>query len=253
MKPVLTVSVAALTLATAAGAHAQGVDAMGAYGGADRFDSESPQNFAFELRFGRYVPNVDDEFAGPGGPYESTFGNGFRFHFGAELDWQALRIPKVGTLGPGVGFGFTKASAKARTAATGERSGQGTALRIFPLYAVGVFRVDVLAREASIPLVPYAKAGFGYALWWTKSGGRPARDDAGVRGRDVSYGYQFALGGMFLLDVLDQDAAVEMDANTGVNNSYLFAEWYFADLDGFGSGKMQVGTSTWILGLALEI
>jgi hypothetical protein len=44
-----------------------------------------------------------------------------------------------------------------------------------------------------------------------------------------------------------------MDAATGVNNSYFFLEWYNSQLDGFGGDQMQVGTSTWMLGLAFEI
>jgi hypothetical protein len=63
-----------------------------------------------------------------------------------------------------------------------------------------------------------------------------------------------ALGGMLLLDPFEPDAAVELDATAGVNNSYVFLEWYVSDLDGFGSGdQMHVGTNTWVLGLALEM
>jgi hypothetical protein len=110
----------------------------------------------------------------------------------------------------------------------------------------------VLARKTPIPLVAYAKAGFGYALWWSNSGGSTSRADGRVA-RDASYGYQFALGGMFLLDSLDRDAAQEMDNSTGINNSYFFMEWYYSSLDGFGSGnQMQVGANTWMLGLAFE-
>ena len=59
------------------------------------------------------------------------------------------------------------------------------------------------------------------------------------------------LGGMLLLDVLDRSSAVEMDTTTGVNNSYFFLEWYRSQLG--TSDQMKVGTSTWMLGLALEI
>jgi hypothetical protein len=37
----------------------------------------------------------------------------------------------------------------------------------------------------------------------------------------------------------------------GVNNSYLFGELFGSDISSFGSG-MQVGTQTWVLGLAFE-
>ena len=61
---------------------------------------ESPQAFALELRFGPYRPKIDDELPAAR-PYESTFGTDKRLYMGFELDWQAVRIPFVGTLGPG--------------------------------------------------------------------------------------------------------------------------------------------------------
>jgi hypothetical protein len=59
---------------------------------------------------------------------------------------------------------------------------------------------------------------------------------------------------MLLLDVFDDESALELDSTLGVNSSYLFFEFYGSDLDGFGSGnQMQVGTHTWFTGLAFEI
>lgn len=231
---------------------AQGVDEMGPYGGLEkRHQAESEQNAAFELRFGPYRPEVDSELGGPT-PFEDTFGDDNRYLFGIEVDWQVLRIPMFGSFGPGIGWGYTSFSGDALLAdGSGNRSAQETSLSIMPMYAVGVLRVDVLARETVIPLVPYAKAGFGYALWWAGDGDGTASADDGTTGRGASYGFQFALGGMFLLDIIDQTSAVEMDVTTGVNNSYFFLEWYRSQL---GSGdQMKVGTNTWMLGLALEI
>jgi hypothetical protein len=232
-------------------AQAQGVDEFGAFG-RSRTPPESPQNVAFEARFGRYYPNVDDEFDGPT-PFQDIFGTDNRYLLGVEIDWQALTIPKLGTLGPGFGIGYTKLSGKGFVVGTTTPSSQVDTLAIVPMYVVGVLRADVIAKETPVPVVPYAKAGLGAALWWSKSGDDTARDDDGNVGRDISYGYQFALGAMLLLDVFEPDAAVEMDVNTGVNNSYFFLEWYLSNLDGFGGNKMQVGTNTWMLGLAFEI
>ena len=79
------------------------------------------------------------------------------------------------------------------------------------------------------------------------------RDFNGVSGSGISYGPQFALGGMLLLDRIDPDAAMEMDNEMGINNSYVFIEWYDSFLNGFGSGgQLQVGTNTWVLGLAFR-
>jgi hypothetical protein len=251
MKCARAILSAGFVLAVASPALAQGVDEFGPYGGLENERTqESPQNAAFEVRFGPYHPNVDNEFNGPT-PFGDTFGDGNRYLFGFELDWQALRIPGLGTFGPGFGLGYTKFTADALLAdGSGNRSAQSTTFTLLPLYAVGVLRVDVLAREAHVPLVPYAKAGFGNAFWW--AGGPDGVDRAGgTVGRGLSYGPQFALGGMFLLDILDPGAAQDMDNATGVNNSYFFVEWYMSRL-GLGN-QMRVGTNTWMLGLAFEI
>lgn len=242
-------AVAATTLSIAVHARAQGIDEFGAYG--TDVHRESPQEWAFELRFGRYLPNVDDGVAGT--PFESTFGNGNRYLVGFEVDWQLLRIPYFGSIGPGVGWGYTKMTARAPLASGDGLSEQDTSLTLMPMYAVGVARVDVFARELQIPVVPYGKLGFGYALWWAGDGDGTARDDSGTLGRDASIGWQFALGAMLHLDPLDRASALEMDTDTGVNNSYIFVEWYYSDLDGFDGSDMQVGTSTWMAGLAFEI
>ncbi|MEB2313692.1 MAG: MXAN_2562 family outer membrane beta-barrel protein [Sorangiineae bacterium] len=251
MKPLFVAAGAAACLVTLP-ALAQGVDEFGSYGRDRVGDYASPQNFAMELRLGPYRPRVDDEFSG-GAPFEQTFGSDRRWLIGLELDWQALRIPYLGTLGPGAGWGYTTMSANAMLREGGGRSSEETSLTIMPMYAVGVLRVDVLARETPIPLVAYGKAGLGAAMWWAKTGDRAHSTD-GTLGHGTSTGYQFALGGMFLLDSLDRDASIEMDNSTGVNSSYFFLEWYYSDLDGFGSGKqMNVGANTWMLGLALEM
>ncbi len=250
MKIVVAAAAAALFLA-ATPALAQGVDEFGPYGRPRAREYSSPQGYAFELRLGPYLPRVDEQFSGAT-PFKQSFGSGNRYLIGFELDWQALRIPHFGSFGPGFSWGYTKATGKALLQDGTGVSAEDTSLTVMPMYAVGVLRIDVLARDTPIPLVPYVKGGLGYALWWSKTGDRAHADD-GTLGHGRSYGYQFALGGMFLLDSLDQDAAVEMDNSTGVNNSYFFMEWYYSQLDGFGSGKqMNVGANTWMLGLALE-
>jgi hypothetical protein len=213
--------------------------------------AESPQEYAVEVRVGPYVPKVDDEFGGSAQPFEDVFGNDNRYQFGFEVDWQLLRIPYFGTLGPGVGLSYTKLTGRG-LAADGSPSGQKSSLTIAPAYAVGVLRFDLLVREFEIPLGAYAKLGLGAAMWSINDGVRTATDDEGSKGRDISYGYQFALGGMFLLDFLDPGAAIQLDTDLGVNNSYWFFEWLVSDLDSGGS-NMQVGVNTWVTGLTLEM
>jgi hypothetical protein len=240
-------------VAKAAPALGQGTDEFGPYGGTERTGRfESPQHTAFEIRFGPYLPNVDDEFDGAT-PFRDIFGNDNRYLLGFEVDWQALRIPGFGSLGPGFGWGFTTMSASAPLTSGTGFADQDTSLTIMPMYAVGVLRFDMLTKETKIPLAGYAKLGVGVAPWWVGDGENTARDDQDRIGRDISYGYQYALGAMLLLDLFDPGAALEIDNTIGVNSTYLFAEWYVSQLDGFGSGKMNVGTNTWMVGLTLEI
>src|SRR5262249_4482414 len=97
---------------------------------------------------------------------------------------------------------------------------------------------------------PYAKLGVGVGLWRVTNGGGTA-SSSGVAGSGLSIGPQFALGGMLLLDPFDNDAARSLDNEIGINNSYFFMEWYFSRLG--GGDQLEVGTSSWGVGLAFEM
>jgi hypothetical protein len=195
---------------------------------------------------------VDEQVNGT--PYADTFGDSQRWFGGVEGDWQALRLKKTLSFGPGLAWAYTSSSGKGFLA-SGQRSGQESTLNIMPLLLGGVLRVDALAERTPVPLVPYAKLGLATALWWSNDGGETAQDDAsGTDGSDFSYGYFGAAGIMLRLDFLDAEDANTARANSGIDHSYLFAEWNMSRLDGFGSaGSMDVGTDTWLIGLAAEV
>ncbi|HTV23668.1 MAG TPA: MXAN_2562 family outer membrane beta-barrel protein [Polyangiaceae bacterium] len=216
-------------------------------------DDVSPQNAAFELRFGPYSPKIDDNLATP--VYEDFFGDSNRYMFGFELDWQAWRAPYVGTLGLGIGWGYTQMAGtnEVEFTPTGETPpavSQESTLNIMPVYGVGVLRVDTFSRNFHVPIVPYAKFGLSWAFWWVNDGIGTATNDAGEKGRDVSVGYQASIGGMFLLDILEPSAALAADVDGGVNNSYLFFEW---SMSNYGGDQMNVGSNNWVTGLAFEM
>lgn len=216
----------------------------------------SSQNFALELRLSPYRPQIDEEPGLSGTPFATTFGTSKRLLAALELDWQTLRIPRVGTLGPGLGAGYTSMSADALTT-SGRASGDTTSLSIYPFWGVAVLRADTLWRDLGIPLVPYAKAGVGYALWTASNTGgtSEAKDKSGalVSGKGGSWGTQVALGVSFALDAIDQGASRNMDNATGINGSYLFFEAYWLSLNGLGqSNALRVGSNTWAAGLAFE-
>lgn len=212
----------------------------------------SAQNFALELRFSPYHPNVDDEPRLKGHPFKDSFGDSARFFIGLEFDWQTFRIPYLGTIGPGIGIGTVGMSRQAKTV-TGRDSGDDYSLRIYPMYVAAVLRADALWQNAGFPLVPYGKVGVGLGVWEASSGEGTA-ESKGVKGSGASWGTNVAVGIAFPLDVLDVGAARSMDNSTGINSTYIYAEYYWLNLTkGVSQDKaLYVGTNTWAAGLAFE-
>jgi len=245
-------------------AHAQGVDEFGAYGRPqDDVRYESPQAWAIELRIGPYYPQVDEEFNGTAHPLADTMGTGKRVLLGIEGDWQALRLGNIMNFGPGVGTAYTRLSSTAvftdpppgEFAETEQPMGTSpmdSTLKLWLQWAVAVARVDALNRNFDIPIVFTAKLGLGHAFWWAGKGNMASNVEGSI-GHGRSWGPMWALGAMFDLNFVQRERSKKLDAVTGVNHMYLFAEWYQLKLNGFGSGnQMQVGDSTWALGYALE-
>ncbi len=138
----------------------------------------SGQQFTFELRFGQYFPEVDDK---PGLatnssgqlPYRAVFGHDEKggalsndqFYFGVEVDYLPFRVPYVGAIGPGFGWGFTTTSNKARAIGGTTDSATDTSFTIMPMHLSAVVRFDELMRRTGIPIVPFAKFGLGMGVW----------------------------------------------------------------------------------------
>lgn len=235
----------------------------------DKEDS-SIWRFTLEARFGAYYPNIDQAFAPDpaypcGGPYQCYFGTGAQFYFGLELDWLPLRIPYVGKIGPGIGWGFVSYGGKAHnpestnwdvgwqddaTAALSESTG----MTLMPMHVSAVLRVDEIARRIVVPIVPYAKFGFGFGTFNAGTGQGTSKDSAGLTAEGLSFGPHIALGGMLGLNWIDQRSGAMARETSGIDQAYIFGEWMFSDLKyGTGPAAMNIGTSTWVLGLALDL
>lgn len=216
----------------------------------ERQPAESPQHFEFEIRFSPYTPQIDSGPGITGSPYEKSFGTSPRLLFQLEFDWQALRIPHFGTIGPALSFGYTSASGNAVVASTGAASAESTSLEVFPFYGVAVLRVDVFERDFKVPLVPYAKGGIGVALW-RASNDSGTSTSGGVEGKGTTWGSHFALGLGLSLNWIDRRSSRGLDGAIGINDTLLFFEWMWMNLDGFGAtDKLRVGASTFSAGLA---
>jgi len=259
----MRVLAAAIVLASAALAHAQADEAL--LGGPIPNDIDStdptggtateaewhgtPQNFALELKFGPYMPDVDSEFTNGNTPYRDTFGDDLLVLGLFEFDWEFYRImaggSSVGSFAVGLSSGFMQAVGPGKTA-DGRTSGESTVLNIVPLYYTAVFRFDMLAERWGVPLVPYVKAGFTTYVWWILNGGGTAQSG-------WSPGWHFSPGILFQLDVLEPGAARSFDSSIGINHSYLMFEMLWVGADGFGRGKsMVLSDLSWTAGVAFE-
>ena len=254
-----------LSLASEASAESSVPDNTWRHGSEKKGTQRRPM-FAAEVRFGPYWPNVDSEFNTATGPYKRVFGTKANFYFGLEFDFLPLRIPYVGMFGPGFGWGYTNASAKAKLKGTQVASGEDTSLTIMPMHLSAVLRVDELMHRTGIPIVPYGKLGLGLAHWSTSTsagtsvvgttGGVPCTTETADKpgctvGSGNTWGIHTALGGMFALNWLDPHSAGRLREETDIAHIYLFGEWMDAILNGLGSSKsMHVGSSTVVVGLA---
>ncbi len=246
---------------------------------------QSSQWFAFELKFGPYSPNID---ASPGLDGHTPFADLFppdkgktrppgRLLTQVEFDFQFWH-KWYGNFGIGHTLGYYRRTSHsfAYNTIAGQqmvpcvsndptnacvRSGDQTALNIVPLSLLAVYRFDYLAERWRIPFVPYFKIGLAYYIWWIENGGgflsiaqytnpTTGAKDSGFGG---TWGWVMNPGGAFLLDVLDPTAAKTIDSELGINHTYLFCEFHYADISGFGaSGKMNLSDMTLNAGIAFE-
>lgn len=214
--------------------------------------AESPRSMMLELHGGSYSPDVDSEFGGQT-PWKDSFGGGsmtlLRMHLDYEL-WQAH-----GTLAVGAGFGYGWINGNARNEA-GDKTEDEVGFNLMPLQLSVVYRWDWAAVEYGVPLVPYAKIGLTGAMWWaTDAKDRISNvpDGDGTReGRGFTLGWHASVGLMFLLDVFSDSMAINFDTESGVNNSYIFAEYQHTDLDDFGGDSIVLSDDAFSFGLAFE-
>lgn len=221
---------------------------------ADERGRDSPRHMMLELHVGPYKPNIDSQFSNAT-PYADTFGGGTMILFGVHWDYQFFQ--KFGSLAIGAGarFGMKKGHALDNS---GARTSDDTKLRMLPLQADITYRFDYAAIRWGVPLVPYARGGLTYALWWVLNGRGEIASAYGAggdgrTGRGGTFGWHAAVGLQFLLDWIDTSVAREFDEEVGVNNSYLFAEVSFNQLNDFGSSEsFDLSDRTVSFGLMFE-
>jgi hypothetical protein len=250
----VVVAVAALTTALAArGAHAQSFlsEAEMVEGEGKRY--RSPQQFAFELRFGPYRPDVDGEFNGVRHPYQDYFGSGSKLLTQIEFDYELFH--GFGTAAVGLGLGYFQITGTAPVASgTGMLSGDTSTLKVVPLSLSAIYRFDYFLEMKKFPLVPFMKLGLDYAYWQITNGnGDIATDGSGGQGRGGTPGWHAAGGVALVLDMFDPEAARDFDSDLGVNHTAILFQYSYADISGLGTAnKLHVGDANWSLGLLIQ-
>ncbi len=230
----------------------------------------SPQRFAIELKFGPYLPNVDKRYTGDGlGPYAMVFGetddNGVAIDKPKQglftvlgFEWQFVHLG--GPFSLGTTIGFFRDSAQALQIEPDEdgnvrNAADKTSFVVVPVTLLLGYRFELLADRFRVPLVPYARGGLGYGFWRANKGDRGdiSYTEDGQKTHGGSWGWQVNLGLMLRLDFIERAASTDLDRLTGINHTYLFGEWQFSRLGGFGSEKrMEVGDDTFTVGFAVE-
>jgi len=187
----------------------------------------SPQWYALELKVGPYRP------AGENSAFKDTFGGDRGWLFALELDFTLWHIPYLGTLNLGTGIGRAHYTAKAFNQAGG-RAGEKTSFNLIPMSALGVLRIDTLARHLGVPLTFAGKIGYDLVRWKAETGGKT--DESGLN-RGLRWGGQVA----FELDFFEQDAARTLDEEYGVNHTFLLFEYFESKTKGTGDRSFSFG------------
>jgi hypothetical protein len=238
---------AALSLGAAGAARAQG-----APGTVERAPGEvgTERTTGVEVKLGGFKPLIDREPGVGGAPYATTFGDKPMLLF--EVSGERQLFQAFGTAGVGVSAGYAEKFAPA-TLQSGELAAESTGLRLVPLWLFGVYRFDYAAHVWGIPLVPYAKAGLRTTVWWSTKGTALETGSGGKAAIGAQLGWGFGAGLSLLLDVFEPRLARDFDTDVGVNHSYLFAEWNFADVNNFYTGGMDLSGRYFTFGIAFEL
>lgn len=223
---------------------------------------EPPRSeWGFELKFGPYTPDIDNEFDcaldTPGcPPYKTTFGDDWSLMTQIEVD--RYFVYPLGQLGVAASIGYMSNSAaafKQRADGSpdyGERStADDTGFRLVPLSVSAVYRFTRIADDTVVPLVPYLKLGASYYIWWiTKGDGDITENPTNGDAYGGTLGWQASLGLAVRAEQLDPGSARNLESELGVEHAGFFFELTYADLD--RADRLHVGDFTWFAGINFE-
>jgi hypothetical protein len=232
----------------------------------DNNAQDEPGQVAWRVgfRIGPYTPAIDDQIGGSKpGPFEQMFGK--QQHMLVMLDVDRVLWSGFGQLGVGLSLGYWQKTASAFAENTSQtdsdraRAADRNAFRLIPTALSAVYRFTWLDDEYGVPIVPYARAGLAYYLWWISvNNGDFAKicDSTGQMCGNKAYGASLGVQGSIGLAVraerIDASAAMSM-RESGIQHAGIYGELSVAKVDGFGSDKkLSVGDATWFAGVEFE-
>jgi hypothetical protein len=215
------------------------------------------------IRVGPYTPGIDSQSATRNsagqGPYQAMFGG---YSIMPMLDVDRFLWTGFGELGVGLSVGYMGKTAHAYTmdsdpnSPTRARSpGDETSFKLIPLQLTATYRLTYFDDEYGIPIVPYARGGFGYYVWWaTAPDGSFSTDpmDANNKALGATAGLVGSLGIAIRAERIDAQAAQSMH-ESGLEHAGFYGEVNAAWITGFGKDtKLDVGGTTWFAGVDFE-
>jgi len=136
-----------------------------------------------------------------------------------------------------------------------------TKLSVIPLRLDASWRFEQFNKLWEIPLVPYIKGGVNYYIWWVKNsfGDVASYKDAAdskaakYKGYGGTFGFEGAAGLLLSLNFIDPAVSTNMDAEYGVNETYVFGEFTYSVVNDFySSSSMDFSGYHFLVGLAFD-
>jgi hypothetical protein len=227
-------------------------------------DAEQPR-WNVGVKIGPYTPGIDaqyqDQTSTDYTPFEDAFLGGMWLPV-LEVDYYLLS--NIGQLGIGVSGGFTgdgadpwKTGTTVRTMDREREVAEDMKFRMVPLTLTAVYRATQLDELYGVPLVPYARAGLAYYIWWMRSpNGEFAQigdcESTTCKGRGGSFGLVGSVGLALRAENIDKNAALSM-RESGIEHAGFYVEGSLGWVDGFGNEKrLALGDVTWFGGFNFE-
>lgn len=111
-------------------------------------------------------------------------------------------------------------------------------LTVYPLTAYFAYRLDFIDNQI---FVPFGKVGRSVSLLSRPLNGAYQYDS-----------WDYSLGGEICLNAIDSRSARQLDASTGINNTYLVVEW-IKSVGNRGTAQPNLARNEWQIGLRFEM